>query len=194
MSEEKKELKLVPFITGETVDLAVQVSDMASMVCKWVNDPKVRRYSRTVMPLSLDEVKKWFEPSSENTLQDFIIFAIWHKIDKKPIGNVALNRINWVNRSAYAFLTIGEPEYWGAGIATETTKLLLQYAFEELNLNKVIGQVIIDNVGSWKVAEKAGFVFEGISREDFYVDGKYKDVKNYSYLKKDWLDLKKKES
>ncbi|MHA1413699.1 MAG: GNAT family N-acetyltransferase, partial [Promethearchaeota archaeon] len=66
------------------------------------------------------------------------------------------------------------------------TKLLLQYAFEELNLNKVSGSVAEANIGSWTVAEKVGFKFEGISRDEFYVDGKYINVKKYCYLKRDW--------
>ncbi|MFX1325275.1 MAG: GNAT family N-acetyltransferase, partial [Promethearchaeota archaeon] len=74
----------------------------------------------------------------------------------------------------------------------EATKLLLDYAFTELNLNKIHGGVIIENTGSWSVAEKLGFTFEGIEREAMYVDGKYLDNKIYCIFKDDWLKKRKK--
>ena len=75
-------------------------------------------------------------------------------------------------------------------IATEATHLLLKYAFEELNLNKVSGSVVVDNIGSWKVAEKIGFKYEGTLKEHKYIDGKYRDEKCYGYLKSDWFKNK----
>jgi len=194
MSEEKKadkELKLVPFITGESVDLAVQVSEMASMVCKWVNDPKVRRYSRTVMPLSLDEVKKWFEPSSDRGLKDFVVFLIYHKKDKKPIGDIGLNHINWLNKNANIFFKIGEKEYWGKGIAAEASKLVITYGFTELNLHKIYSGIYSPNSQSFEVSEKLGFKKEAVLKEEIFVDGKYEDIHKFALFKQDWLEENK---
>ena len=185
MSDEKI-IEPNTFIEGEIIDLVPSRLEWAELYCKWMNNPKVRRYSRNIIPKSLDGIKKWFEPSPDRRVRDFIAFTIYHKKDKKPIGMIGLNHINWVNRWANAFISIGETDYWGKNIATEATKLLLQYAFEELNLNKVSGSVAEANIGSWTVAEKVGFKFEGISRDEFYVDGKYLNVKKYYYLKRDW--------
>jgi len=63
---------------------------------------------------------------------------------------------------------------------------LIEYAFNELNLNKLHGGVAIDNIGSWSVAEKLGFTLEGIEKDEFYVDGEYLDHKTYCILKEDW--------
>ena len=196
MSEENKQepiIKSFPFITGETIDLVAGSVDMAPLVCRWMNDPKVRRFSRNAIPHSLDEIKKWFEPPSDRRTPDFIVMNIWHKKDNKPIGSAGINRINWLNRTANAFLQIGETDYWGQGIASEATRLMLQYAFEELNLNKIQGRVAVDNIGSWKVAEKLGFIHECTMKEEFYVDGKYVDVKYYRFLKNDWVKQKQSE-
>ena len=190
--EGKKLSEAIPFIQGENIDLMPGRLEWAEHYCRWMNSPTVRRFSRNPMPRSLEEIKKWFEsPPEQQGMKDFIVFTIWHKKDKKPIGQVGLNHIHWFNRWANAFIHIGETEYWGKNIATETTNLLLKYAFEEVNLNKVSGGVAIDNVGSWTVAEKLGFKFEGILKEEFYIDGEYKDVKMYCYLKKDWMEKKR---
>ena len=135
---------------------------------------------------SIDEQKKRFESRREG-LSEHISLDVWHKKDKKPIGNIGLNHIDWVNGWANAFLQIGEPDYWNKDIGTEATDLLMEYAFNELNLNKIQGGVAIDNIGSWSVAGKIGFELEGIRKHEMYIDGKYVDVKIFRLLKEDWL-------
>ena len=179
------------FIEGENIDLIPINPDNLGLYAKWINDPKVRKYSRNVLPLNLEEVKKrWFEPQEHRGGRDTIAFEIWHKKDKKTIGVVGLNHINWFSRWANIFAQIGETSYWSQNIATEATQLLLKYAFNELDLNKLSAGIAVHNVGSWKVAEKSGFSFEGISKSEFYVDGEYVDVKVYYYFKEDWMKLK----
>jgi len=46
------------------------------------------------------------------------------------------------------------------------------------------------NIGSWSVAEKDGFVLEGVEKKMIYIDGEYVDARMYRYLKEDWLKSK----
>ena len=55
---------------------------------------------------------------------------------------------------------------WGRGIATETSLACLQYAFETLNLTKVIGEAALENPASIRVLQKVGMVFWQKSPED----------------------------
>ena len=183
-----------PFIRGESIDFVPGNSDNIDLYSKWINDPKVRKYSRNEIPLTIEEVKKRFFPTEEKEKRwkETITFELWHKKDEKIIGVVGLSHINWYTRWANAFITIGEPEYWDQRIATEATKMLLKYAFDELNLYKIRAGIAIKNEGSWRVAEKAGFTFEGIFKDDFYVDGEYVDEKVFCYLKADWIKTKEK--
>jgi ribosomal-protein-alanine N-acetyltransferase len=187
---EIKDEDVFPFISGETIDLIAPNSNWANIYAKWGNDPEVRLYMRNVMPRTLETIKKRYEPQEEGP-PEHIGFTIYHKKDKKPIGSIGLSRINWFNRWANAYAQIGEKEYWGKEIATEAVKLLLKYAFEELNLHKISGGAAIYNIGSWTVAEKVGFTFEGISKDEFYVNGEYVDVKKYYYLQNDWFKRNK---
>ena len=56
--------------------------------------------------------------------------------------------------------------YWGRGIATETGKICVDYGFKSLGLNRIIAQVLPDNIGSIRVLEKLGFFFDKSSTED----------------------------
>ncbi|GAH12567.1 unnamed protein product, partial [marine sediment metagenome] len=88
---------------------------------------------------------------------------------------------------------IGESEYWGKGIAVEAGKLMITYAFEELNLHKIHTSIYSPNERSLKAATKLGFVQEAILREEIYIDGVHVDNHKFAVFKKEWLNLKKDE-
>lgn len=180
-----------PFIRGETIDLVTTNPKWANLTCRWMNDPEVRHYSRNEWPISIEEIKKWFEPSSSENIKDFVVFIIYHKKDNRPIGNVGLNRIDWINRNANIFWSIGEKEYWGRGIAPEASKLLIKYGFTELNLHKISARIFAPNKQSLRLAEKIGFKKEALLKEDLYVDGKYVDTHIFTLLKKGWMEENK---
>jgi len=198
MTEEKEkkeeEIEVFPFIEGETIDLVAGNSKWVPLVCKWQNDPKVRRYARNMWPVTIEEIKKWFEPSPDRHMKEFVVFTIYHKRDKRPIGSVGFGRINWVSRNANIFATIGEPEYWGKGIAIEANKLLIKYGFTELNFHKIYAGVFTPNKRSLRAAEKLGFEKEAILKEEMYVDGEYHDVHKFALFKRDWIKTNQNES
>ncbi|WLD94550.1 GNAT family N-acetyltransferase [Alkalihalobacillus sp. AL-G] len=63
----------------------------------------------------------------------------------------------------------------GKGYMTEAVKLIVSYAFEQLNLHRIEAGVMPHNVGSIKVLEKAGFLKEGIARKNVKINGKWED-------------------
>ena len=181
------EIEVFPFIEGESIDLVATNSKWVQLMCKWQNDPNVRRYARNMWPITIEEVKKWFEPTPDKHTREFVVFNIYHKRDKRPIGTVGFGRINWVNRNANIFAAIGEPEYWGKGIAIEANKLLIKYGFTELNFHKIYAGVFTPNKRSLRAAEKLGFEQEAILKEEMFVDGVYHDLHKFSLFKRDWI-------
>ena len=198
MNEKKEnkeeEVEVFPFIEGERIDLVAANSKWVPLVCKWQNDPKVRRYARNMWPITIEEIKKWFEPSTDRRLKEFVVFRIYHKRDKRPIGSVGFGRINWVSRNANIFATIGEPEYWGKGITIEAIKLLIQYGFTELNFHKIYAGVYTPNKRSLRAAEKLGFEKEAVLKEEMYIDGVYHDAHKFALFKRDWIKSNQNES
>ena len=194
MTEEKKDKEdkeeddddVFPFIEGETIDLVAVNSKWANLVCKWLNDPKVRHYLRNMWPLTLEEVKKLIEPIPDRKMREIIVFTVYYKHAKRPIGSIGFNHINWVSRNANIFVNIGELEYWGKGIAGEASKLMINYGFTELNLHKIIAGAFTPNKRSLRAAEKLGFEKEGVLKEEMYVDGQYHDTHMFALFKRDW--------
>ena len=152
---EKKAISSTPFIEGERINLCPPNMENINLYVKWMNSPNTRKYARYEFPQAVEEVKKLFEPKQESVKNE-IFFEIWHKEDNKPIGYTGLIRINWFNRHALIFYMIGEQEYWGNNYATEAGKLIINYAFNELNLHKINAEVYPQNSASVRVAEKIG--------------------------------------
>jgi RimJ/RimL family protein N-acetyltransferase len=188
MSEKKnneEKAPIVPFIKGDKLDLLPINIENIDLYFKWINHQDVRMFSRNEIPVSKANLKKWFEP--KEGLPTSIGFEVWHKKDSKTIGIGGLNHIEYIPGKANMWLEIGEPQYWNRGLATESVKLILDYAFKEINLHKIFAGIFVPNVASWKCAEKVGFNLEGIIKNDVYVKGKHYDTKKYAMFKDDWL-------
>ena len=184
MSELKEEIVL-PFVEGETVSLCVANADHVNLYAGWMNHPETRKFTRFNMPQTIDEVKKMFEPKKEAVKED-IFFEIWHKKDKKPIGLANLFRIQWFTRNAHISYII-DPKYWKQNIGTEVGKLVLDYAYKELNLHKITARLFALNKASIQLAEKIGFKLEITLKKEVYIDGEHMDVFEYSIFKDDWM-------
>lgn len=76
---------------------------------------------------------------------------------------------------------IGEP-WWGQGIATEAVRLMTQYAWETLGVERLYAVVFANNPASMHVLEKCGFEKEGISRRAVIKNGKMMDEVRYAIL------------
>jgi len=83
--------------------------------------------------------------------------------------------------SAEAGYWIGEP-YWGKGIATSALKLIVGYAFNELQLVRVYSGVFDYNKASQRVLEKAGFQLEGILRSSVFKNQRLIDEYRYAII------------
>ena len=136
-------------------------------------------------------VLKFFEKKQPNPPNELFL-NIWHKKDKKLIGYIGFNHIQWANAVADIGLMIGEKEYWGKDIGTEAIALLLEYGFNELNLFKITGSMFHINVGSWRVAEKVGMEREIVLKKQAYVSGQYVDEFQYCMFKDEWQLKRKK--
>jgi len=180
-----------PFIKGINIDLLPQNIENVKLYTKWVNNPEVRQYGRTEIPITVED-QKIFLKSQDAKIKEKFYFDIWHKKDKKIIGFIGFEELDYINRKGIIGFIIGEKEYWGQNICTEAVKLITEYGFNELNLHKLVALTFSPNKGSQRVLEKNNYIREAVLKEDEYVDGVYLDTLIYRIFKAEWIDLKKK--
>lgn len=93
-----------------------------------------------------------------------------------PVGSVYLRDIDYDNSSAEFGIFIGEKTALGKGIGTESAKLVLDFAHEQLGLHRIFLRLLTDNMVAYKSYRKVGFVVEGIFRDMKKIDGKFRDI------------------
>lgn len=108
----------------------------------------------------------------------------------EPVGLVELVEINHIHRRA-EFQIIIAPAHQGKGYATTATALAMDYAFTVLNLYKLILIVDCENSRAVHVYKKLGFKEEGIMRNEFFVDGEYRDVIRMAIFQPEYLKMKR---
>ena len=109
------------------------------------------------------------------------------KSRKNFVGQCGLTGIDHINRSAEYSILIGS-EHRGRGYAKEAMRMLLRIAFDELNLNRVWGEVITNNPEGFNIALKLGFEEEGTLRQTYFKDGQYFGSKIVSILEKEYRE------
>lgn len=159
-----------------------QKKDIANKV-KWINDPVNHKYLHYDIPLREDKTLQWFENNQNRTDRyDAII-----EVDSNPVGLIGLLDIDQKNKKAEYYITIGDRNFLGKGIAYQATKLLLEYAFRELRLNRVFLFTEYDNVAAQLLFEKIGFKKEGLLKDELYCRGQYISRFLYGLCKDDFV-------
>lgn len=171
------------FLQGENVVLRPFTNDDVPIFTKWFNDPEIRPFLNGYLPVTEDDEKGFLENIRKNST-NIIFFVIIVK--QKVIGLMSLNSINWKDRTAISAAVIGEKEYWGKGYGTEAKMLLLDYAFNTLNLHKIRSLVIAYNKRSYSYSMKCGYKVEGRLKQQVFKNGKYQDEILLAVFKKDW--------
>lgn len=174
------------FIYGEKIYLRAYKSDDEGMILRLENHPDPRRTLFYALPTTIiqqqDKIKNQIDDPNS------IIFTICRKDDGEPVGQTALFRIDWIGRMAVFYIGIADKENWSKGYGSEATKLVIDYAFQTINLNRIQLHVAVENEAAVNLYKKVGFQIEGTLREAMFHQGKYCDFYVMGLLRKDLHD------
>ncbi len=171
------------FLAGERIYLRpLDENDLRGNYVSWLNDEGVSKYnSHHTFPYSYSEGLEYIKQSSKS--KDKIVLAIILKKKKLHIGNIALQNIDPVNRSAELAILLGEKDYWHKGYSKEAAFLILRHGFDELNLNRIYCGASSENLAMQKLAASLGMIEEGRRRKGLFKDGNYADIVEYGVLR-----------
>jgi len=177
---------------GELVRfVAAEPQLAAGLFAKWMRVSEFVRLLDTdpARLLSVDMYKEWFEKDLvEQQKNDELFFLIRTLEEDLTIGLIGLDGIQWVHGDAWVGIGLGEREYWGKGYGTDAMRILLRYAFEELNLHRLSLSVFEYNSRAIRSYEKVGFVIEGRARQFLNRDRRRYDMIFMGILRDEWKE------
>jgi RimJ/RimL family protein N-acetyltransferase len=125
-------------------------------------------------PYSTHNTEKWIDSINNNDMKNQI-FAI-DTSEHGLIGTTNLVNIDWKNRNAFHGIMLGNIDTRGKGYALDCVMAIMRYAFDELGLERLDGDMISSNERSINFyIKKCGWVIEGKKENWFYRDGQYHD-------------------
>jgi RimJ/RimL family protein N-acetyltransferase len=171
---------------GKLVRLAAAAEEDAAAFSRWSQDADYLRAldSDYARPLSVKDFTERLE--SERSDPNTVAFRLRTLEDDRLIGFVALHNIEWNNQTALLAIGIGEAEYRGKGYGTDALRLVLNYAFHELNLFRVGLDVVGNNAQAIRAYERVGFSREGAVRGALLRDGQRHDFYRMGILRDEW--------
>jgi RimJ/RimL family protein N-acetyltransferase len=176
-------------LTGKKVRLTRPLADDIPTIAGWSLDLAYQRLLRRgmVYPGSVEDHIHWFEEMAKGEEQ--MPFAVRTLVEDRLVGLLVIKDIMWQARHCSFFIGIGDPTERGRGYGSDAVRVLLRYAFLEMNLNRVGLEVMAYNAEAIHAYEAAGFQQDGRLRAFVYRDGVYYDVLTMSILRAEWEHL-----
>jgi RimJ/RimL family protein N-acetyltransferase len=162
-------------LIGKRVALGPLRRDLLQVYERWINDFTVLQTLGAAMrPTTSESESAWFERAATSDKE--VMFTVYELETRRAIGTTGLREVDHFHRAATFGILIGEKESWGKGYGTETTRLMVDYAFQGLGLNNVMLTVSPRNERGLRAYRRAGFREIGRRRQAHQFGGLAEDV------------------
>ncbi|WP_079509363.1 GNAT family N-acetyltransferase [Mesobacillus jeotgali] len=178
-------------LQGETVRLIPMELDQLDNLWEAGKNQSIWEFTSSKIR-SKEDMKKVIEAAKmERDKGTQIPFAVVDMQTDKIIGSSRYMDISKAHKSLEIGWTWYNPEYWRTGVNTETKFLMLQHAFEKLDMNRVQFCTDSRNVRSQTAIVRLGASREGVLRKHRIIaDGYVRDTVVFSIIKEEWLEVK----
>lgn len=158
---------------------------------EYASDEEVTRYLTFETYKNMEDANQYIQTLLEKYRNGNEVspWAIEWKQNHKMIGSIGINQ--WDIENYY--IQIGyvlNKKYWNQGIMTEALKTVIDFAFKNMNIERIELTHDVRNIGSGKVMLKNGLKQEGILRKSKYIKGEFIDCSYYSILREEYESQK----
>lgn len=177
---------IAPFLIGPRLYLrALLETDAQGPYHIWFNDEEVcRSNSHHVFPYTAESALSYIRHAAQT--REALILAMVLRDSDHHIGNLALQQIHPIYRSAEFSIVIGDKAAWGQGYGQEAGRLICDHGFHALNLHRIACGTFADNLAMQRLARQSGMSEEGRRRQAAFKNGRYIDIIEYGALQEDY--------
>lgn len=154
--------------------LRLMTGDDTDLIVAWRNSDPVRKNFIYQSPFTREGHENWIRTMVETG--KVVQMMICDLATDSPLGSVYIRDIDRQHSKAEYGIFIGEASARGRGVGTAAARLMLRYCFEEEGLHRIYLRAFSDNLQAIRSYEKAGFVREGLLKDDVCIEGRYRDI------------------
>jgi diamine N-acetyltransferase len=169
-------------IKGKNVTLAPLEMEDIPLIVDWKNDRKLTHMMNSYIPITLMQEEALYSLEQE----DYKTCRFLIEAEEDAAGYCGLAAIDRVSRRAELFIAIAEPDMQGKGYGKEALDLLIEFAFNDHNLNRLYLTCFTDNETAINLYKKSNFTIEGTLRNHTFCNGNYKDMLIMALLRSEW--------
>ncbi|AVK82814.1 UDP-4-amino-4,6-dideoxy-N-acetyl-beta-L-altrosamine N-acetyltransferase [Lysinibacillus sp. B2A1] len=152
-------------------------------ILEWRTSEQVTRFMYTDIEYSLDNQRRWLESIRLDRNSRYWLMEYHGEL----IGIISITNIQWQHRRGYWNFYIGNPEFFM--LAGFLAAYMYNYAFSELGLEKLNGEVLDINRGVRKLHVKQGSHEIGVLEHHIYKNGVWHDVYLFEMTKENWAQV-----
>jgi RimJ/RimL family protein N-acetyltransferase len=163
---------------------ALRAEDLEGAYPGWFEDQETCRYnSHGKFFPSRAALAAYVEATATGT--DRIVLAICHDVDGH-VGNVSLQDISLIDRSAEFAILLGDRRHRGRDLGYLAGRALFAHGFDKLGLERIHCGTAAGNEGMRRLALKLGMTHEGTRREAIFLEGKREDLLEFGILRREF--------
>lgn len=170
-------------LKGEKVNIRPMCNDDLEFFYLWHTE---QEHMGNFMGADMYYKDMYFENMKKNLTDHTALFAMIEDKENRPLGI-----INYHQKNHHVVAEIGMllayPADRGKGIGEETLRLFTDYLFRTKAIARIQYQTRVDNAAMRRIGEKVGYTVEGVLRNYFYDQGKFRDYYMIAMTKEDWL-------
>ena len=174
-----------PILESDTIKMRRLEHDDIAKIIEYASDIEVAKNTFAPHPYPPEAAIEFVTVTREAWNKDEgYVFGLVEKESGDFLGAMGLHPEEKHHLAEVGYW-IGKP-YWGKGYATQALRLIIQFAFESTNLNRIQARHFTSNPASGRVMQKADMTYEGTSRQAIFHRDGYKDTVLYAILREDY--------
>jgi len=158
--------------------------------CRKLSEDAEHDFANPAEPLrvghSVEKSDEWFDEIQKRLREKTAVELGIFLDDGTVIGDVALQDIDFANRSCSVGMGIAKIENRGKGYGGRALRLIVEYGFFEMGMERISADTLDANVSARKSLERLGFALEGCERKAAYFGGKKRDRLRFGLLAEEY--------
>lgn len=172
-------------LDSERIFMRCPKVDDISYIKAYASSAEIAQNTFVPHPYPDDAATDFVEIAKEGWDNDTdFVFAIIEKSSQQLVGVMGIHPTEKHGRAEVGYW-LGKP-FWGQGYATQALRQLIQFGFEQLDLNRIQAGHFPENPASGRVMQKAGMQYEGTLKQYLYQRDRYRDVLYHAILREEY--------